>query len=102
MKKVSVNAREFLEKRNGGPLTFAQVLKAHRMSGGFTQQDLADRVGVSKMTISHFERGKTFPTPENLQAIARTFGMPVEAFLRYVLQDYAAKHGNFLAEIKAG
>jgi transcriptional regulator with XRE-family HTH domain len=97
-----VDAKKFLEERNGGPLTFAQILRSHRMSEGWSQEELGKKIRVSKMTISHFERGKTFPTPENLKAIAKVFGMPVESFLRYILQDYAAKHGNFQVEIKAG
>jgi transcriptional regulator with XRE-family HTH domain len=98
---MTVDAKEYLEKLTGGPLTFGRVLKANRMSEGWSQQELADKIRVSKMTISLFERGKSLPTPENLKAIAKVFKMPVESFLRYVLQDYAAKHGDFDVEIKA-
>jgi putative transcriptional regulator len=43
-----------------------------------TQQDLADRVGVSRQTINAIEGGKYFPSLEVAFLIARAFGKPIE------------------------
>ncbi len=43
-----------------------------------TQQDLADRVGVTRQTIVAIENGKYSPTLELAFRIARVFGAPLE------------------------
>ena len=43
-----------------------------------TQQDLADRIGVSRQTVNAIEGGKYFPSLEVAFRIARVFGKPVE------------------------
>lgn len=44
-----------------------------------TQQDLAERVGVTRQTIISIERGKYKPSVELALRLARVFGMSVEA-----------------------
>jgi putative transcriptional regulator len=43
-----------------------------------TQQDLADKVGVSRQTINAIEGGKYTPSLEVAFLIARVFGKPLE------------------------
>lgn len=43
-----------------------------------TQQDLADRVGVTRQTILSIERGKYNPSVGLALQLARTFGVAVE------------------------
>ncbi len=47
-------------------------------AGEMTQQDLADRVGVSRQTINAIEASKYFPSLEVAFRIARVFGKPIE------------------------
>jgi len=47
---------------------------AHEM----TQQELADKTGVSRQTIVAIENGKYFPTLELAFRIARVFNSPLE------------------------
>jgi putative transcriptional regulator len=55
-------------------------LKRHRLGNGeMTQQELADRVGVTRQTIISIERGKYKPSIELALRLARVFGVPVEA-----------------------
>ncbi len=44
-----------------------------------TQQDLADRVGVTRQTILSIERGKYNPSVGLALRLAGTFGVAVEA-----------------------
>lgn len=44
------------------PLLFRNYLKAARIEKGFSQQQLADLVGVSRNTISSIETGQFNPT----------------------------------------
>ena len=44
-----------------------------------TQEELADRVGVTRQTIISIERGRYSPSIELALRLARLFGVPVEA-----------------------
>ena len=46
---------------------------------GMTQQQLAERVGVTRQTIISVERGKYKPSIELALRLAHVFGVPVEA-----------------------
>jgi putative transcriptional regulator len=43
-----------------------------------TQQELADKTGVTRQTIVAIENGKYFPTLELAFRIARVFSLPLE------------------------
>lgn len=51
--------------------------------GAMTQQDLAERVGVSRQTIVAIEKAKYSPTLELAFKIAQVFGEPVERVFGY-------------------
>ena len=51
--------------------------------GAMTQQELAERVGVSRQTIVAIEKAKYSPTLELAFKIARVFGEPVERVFGY-------------------
>jgi putative transcriptional regulator len=54
-------------------------LKRHRLlTGGMTQQELADRAGVTRQTILSIEKGRYNPTIGLALRLARIFGVPVE------------------------
>jgi len=50
---------------------------------GMTQQDLAERVGVSRQTIVAIEKAKYSPTLELAFKIARVLDEPVERVFGY-------------------
>ncbi|MFM9957807.1 MAG: helix-turn-helix transcriptional regulator [Phycisphaerales bacterium] len=51
--------------------------------GEMTQQQLADRVGVSRQTINAIEGGKYSPSLEVAFEIARAFGTPLEQVFQF-------------------
>ena len=54
-------------------------LRKHRlMADGMTQQDLADRVGVTRQTILYIEKGKYSPTIGLALRLARELGVRIE------------------------
>jgi len=54
-------------------------LRRYRLlADGMTQQDLADRVGVTRQTILSIEKGKYSPTIGLALRLAREFEVPVE------------------------
>jgi len=52
-------------------------------NGEMTQQQLADRVGVTRQTIIAIEAGKYAPSLPLAFRIARAFDMPIEQVFRY-------------------
>ena len=54
-------------------------LKRHRTERGMTQEDLAEKAGVTRQTIISIERGRYSPSIELALRLARIFGVPVEA-----------------------
>ena len=49
-----------------------------------TQQELADRIGVTRQTVNAIEGGKYSPSLEVAFRIARVFKKPVEEVFQYV------------------
>ena len=62
-------------------------LKRHRTERGMTQEDLAERAGVTRQTIISIERGRYSPSIELALRLARIFAVPVEAL--FVLDEPA-------------
>lgn len=54
---------------------FAVVFKNLRKERGLTQQELADRLGTTKSTISMYERGERRPGLDIAEAITDFFGV---------------------------
>lgn len=60
--------------------TFSQRLKALRQRRGLTQQELADRLGVSNKSVSRWESGG-YPDVPLLVPLARALGVTVDELL---------------------
>ncbi len=58
-----------------------QRVRKHRKKKGWTQQELADRAGVSKQSISAYERGSRAGTVPLLRKIATAFEVPLAELL---------------------
>lgn len=54
---------------------FKDMLSYYRQLHGFSQRDLAKRIGVSASTIGMYESGKRFPKPELEEALADLFNV---------------------------
>ncbi len=62
-----------------------RVLRFH--TGEMTQQELADKTGVSRQTIVAIEQGKYSPTLELAFRIARAFGAPIGDVFHYIEEE---------------
>ncbi len=56
---------------------FGARVKQLRTEKGFTQEELADRVGVFRTYMSRIETGVGNPTLDMIHALADTLGVPV-------------------------
>ena len=57
---------------------FSSVFKQLRIKEHFSQQELADKLGLSKSTISMYENGNREPDLETLEKIADFFNVDMD------------------------
>ena len=69
--------------------TFAQRLFELRQEHGYSQEELAEALGVSRQAISNWERGATSPDTNNLVALARLYKVSVDELLGLGLEPSA-------------
>lgn len=62
-------------------MDFPQIVKQLRQERGWSQQEVADRVGLNKMTISQYENGKRKPSFEMIEALAEVFHVDLNYLL---------------------
>jgi putative transcriptional regulator len=60
-----------------------QIRRLRFENGEMTQQQLADKVGVTRQTIIAIESGKYAPSLPLAFKIARAFGKPIEDIFQY-------------------
>ena len=60
---------------------FGKYIQKHRKSKGYTQQDLADLLGITPKSVSCTERGETFPSHENIFRLADVLDMSLDEFV---------------------
>ncbi len=59
-------------------MTLGENLRVLRQNSRMTQQQAADRLGVTRQTVSGYESGRTRPDIDMLQAIAELYGTDLE------------------------
>ena len=62
-------------------MTFGEKLKKLRNESGLTQDELAERLYVTRTAISKWETNKGYPNIESLKAIASFFSITVDDLL---------------------
>lgn len=62
-------------------LMIGENIRKYRKELGLTQEQLADRLGVTYQSISRWENGSTYPDMEFLPAIAETFSITIDKLL---------------------
>ena len=61
---------------------FSTNLQYRRMAGGMTQEQLAERMGVSRQTVSKWESGASYPEMEKLIALCGLFDCTLDELVR--------------------
>lgn len=59
-------------------MLFSEFLKRIRNTAGYTQQNLADLLGVDRSTYSYYETGKTEPNIRQLKKIAALYNLRMD------------------------
>ncbi|MGO5116104.1 helix-turn-helix domain-containing protein [Candidatus Avoscillospira sp. LCP25S3_F1] len=62
-------------------MTLAERIKAQRMAKGYSQEEVAGRLGVSRQAVAKWEGGQSAPSTENLFKLAEVFDTTVDLLL---------------------
>ena len=60
---------------------FGNTLKKLRLQEGLTQQQLADKLGVTKSVVSYYELQERYPSPEILMKLSHIFHVSTDYLL---------------------
>ena len=71
-------------------MIFAKKLKQLRQQTGWSQEQLADRLNVTRQAVAKWERGTGFPDIDNVQALAKLFNTSVDELLDYTRAGLAS------------
>lgn len=59
----------------------AQRLQEYRKAHHLSQEELADKLGVSRQAVSKWERGESSPDTDNLIALAKLYNVSIDCLL---------------------
>ena len=62
-------------------MTFGETLKTARIKAGYTQDELADKLAVSRSAIAKWENDRGMPDIANLKALAKALDVSVDYLL---------------------
>ena len=68
-------------------MTFGEKLQALRKARGWSQEELASQIHVSRQALSKWESGGAVPDTENIIALSRLFGVTTDYLLLDEIQD---------------
>jgi putative transcriptional regulator len=60
-----------------------EIRRLRFLNGEMTQQELAQKIGVTRQTVNAVEQGKYSPSLEAAFRIAKVFGLPLESVFHY-------------------
>ena len=72
-------------------MTIAEKIKKLRKDNNMTQEDLAEKLNVSRQTISKWETNITIPDADNIVAISKLFNITTDELLNYKVEAVQKK-----------
>ena len=64
-------------------IKLANRLTELRKEHGYSQEELADKLGVSRQAVSKWERAEASPDTDNLIELARIYGVSLDELLEF-------------------
>lgn len=75
-------------------------LKLMRSRMGLTQEDVAEKVGVSRQAVAKWEKGETLPDIESCIKLADLFEVPVDMLVRGLKEEKTAEKKQLFGCVK--
>ena len=97
-KKIKYGLKE-LEK-DFGPLSFHELLHAHRVGEEMTQKEMAEQLGISKQNLCDLEKGRKIPSLSRAANIAKKLGLHPKMFIQLAMTAQLEKENlNYKVEL---
>ena len=71
----------FANAKRGESVEFNEKLQQCRRQSGLTQEQLAERLNISRTAVSKWESGRGFPNIEALKNLSKVFQVPIDDLL---------------------
>ena len=94
--KKRKSATQRLEEKYGEP-SFSDLLVAHRKCEGFSQVELARKLGMSRQNLCDLEKGRTTPSLERIEKISSYLGVSSIPFIEAVMKDFLKRRHKDLS-----
>ena len=78
---MSKNQNSFNPTEDSNKVNFGLFIKKHREKKGYTQQALADMIGLTPKSISFIERGINYPSQDNIFRLAELLDLSLDEFV---------------------
>ncbi len=75
-------------------------LKLMRSRMGLTQEEVAEKVGVSRQAVAKWEKGETLPDIESCIKLADLFEVPVDMLVRGLKEEKTAEKKQLFGCVK--
>ncbi|MBQ2558898.1 MAG: helix-turn-helix transcriptional regulator, partial [Lachnospiraceae bacterium] len=75
-------------------MILADKIIDERKKNGWSQEDLADKLGVSRQSVSKWESAQSIPDLQRILEMSKLFGVSTD----YLLKDEEGDRGSFEAE----
>ena len=62
------------------------ILKEVRKRQGLTQEDIAKKLGISRMSVTYYESGVASPLIKNFRKFIEAYGLTMEELMEYLKQ----------------
>ena len=69
-------------------------LKLYRKQSGMTQEQVAEKLGVSRQAVAKWESGESLPDIENIIALSDLYGTSVDFLVRNMTQPVSDPEGR--------
>ncbi|MDO5134744.1 MAG: XRE family transcriptional regulator [Eubacteriales bacterium] len=74
---------------------FHKNLKYYRLKKQISKKELASRIGVTPMAVTHYENGERTPDMKTIKAMAKALDVRITDFLSSRSENLAFVHGKF-------
>ncbi len=71
-------------------------LKMFRKQSGFTQEEIAEKLGVSRQAVAKWEKGETLPDIESCIQLSDIYGTTVDLLVRSVGEEEQTGDGKHI------
>lgn len=68
-------------------MTFGEKLSSYRKQANLTQEDLAEKLNVSRQAVAKWENGKGLPDLDNIKKLASIFNTSIDELLDYKIEE---------------